>query len=202
MDEHLDDTQRVLERRALRNVRDLVDKLEAEDRGRDAANKLWTIAAVAIVGVAAVVIVATSAYRPEPRAVVGPPPLVPEPRAAAGPPPLAGSAGGAFRILHIGVRTGEFEFIRHEPVRAREVIEVDAGPGGDLKLAMVKRMAQFIRAHYAGDFQWESARLGRVVVLSARPKDNDGLEDFLMKEFFGASSGAIDVDAAKTSGGK
>ncbi len=202
MDEHLDDAQRVLERRALRNVRDLVDKLESEDRDPEAANKSWTIAAVAILGVAAVAIVATSAYRPGPRAVVSPPPPASEPRAAVGSPPLVSSAGGAFRILHIGARTGEFEFTSREPIRAREVIEVDAGPGGDLKLAMVKRMAQFIRANYAGDFRWESARLGRVVVLSARPKDNDDLEDFLMKEFFGTSSGAIDLDAAKTSGGK
>ena len=50
---------------------------------------------------------------------------------------------------------------------------------------MVRRMIELIRTHYTGDFNWESHRLGRVVVLSARPDDQRGLEDFLMQEFFG-----------------
>jgi hypothetical protein len=65
------------------------------------------------------------------------------------------------------------------------VIEVDAGVGGDIEIAMIRRMIELIRTHYTGDFQWESHRLGRVVVLSARPDDQPGLEEFLMKEFFG-----------------
>ena len=48
-----------------------------------------------------------------------------------------------------------------------------------------QRMIELIRTHYSGDFRWESHRLGRVVVLSARPEDNEGLEDFLVREFFG-----------------
>jgi hypothetical protein len=95
---------------------------------------------------------------------------------------------GVFQILHIGTRTAEFAFNgwRSDSERQwREVIEVDAGLNGDVELAVVRRMIQLIRTHYQGDFNWESHRLGRVVVLSARAEDNSGLEDFLMREFFG-----------------
>ena len=97
--------------------------------------------------------------------------------------------GGVFQVLRKGVRTGEFAFngFRREGQKKwREVIEVDAGVGGDLELAMVRRMITLIRTHYTGDFQWDSHRLGRVVVLSARPADQPGLEEFLIKEFFGS----------------
>ena len=96
--------------------------------------------------------------------------------------------GGIFQILHMGTRTGEFAFNGWRPESRRqwrEVIEVDAGPGGNLELAMVRRMIELIRTHYSGDFNWESHRLDRVVVLSARPEDQAELEDFLMREFFG-----------------
>ncbi len=96
--------------------------------------------------------------------------------------------GGVFQVLRKGVRTGEFAFngFRNEGQKQwREVIEVDAGVGGDVELAMIRRMIELIRSHYNGDFQWESHRLGRVVVMSARPADQPGLEEFLMKEFFG-----------------
>jgi outer membrane biosynthesis protein TonB len=95
--------------------------------------------------------------------------------------------GGIFQILHMGTRTGEFAFNGWRPDSQRqwrEVIEVDAGPGGNLELAMVRRMIELIRTHYTGDFNWESHRLQRTVVLSARPEDSSGLEDFLMREFF------------------
>lgn len=96
--------------------------------------------------------------------------------------------GGIFTILHMGTRTGEFAFNGWRPDSRRqwrEVVEVDAGPGGNLELAMVRRMIELIRTHYNGDFNWQSHRLQRVVVLSARPQDNAELEDFLMREFFG-----------------
>ena len=95
---------------------------------------------------------------------------------------------GIFEILHMGPRTAEFAFNGWRPDaqrKWREVIEVDAGPGGDVERAVVRRMIALIRTHYSGDFNWESHRLGRIVVLSARPEDNSGLEDFLMREFFG-----------------
>jgi hypothetical protein len=96
--------------------------------------------------------------------------------------------GGVFQVLRKGLRTGEFAFngFRGEGRRQwREVIEVDAGVGGDVELAMVRRMIELIRTHYSGDFLWESHRLGRTVTLSARLPDQPGLEDFLVKEFFG-----------------
>jgi hypothetical protein len=96
--------------------------------------------------------------------------------------------GGVFQILHMGTRTGEFAFNGWRPDSRRqwrEVIEVDAGQGGNLELAMVRRMIELIRTHYSGDFNWESHRLQRVVLLSARPEDSAELEDFLMREFFG-----------------
>ena len=96
--------------------------------------------------------------------------------------------GGVFQILSKGTRTAEFAFNGWRPdteKRWREVIEVDAGQGGDVDRAIVKRMIELIRTHYQGDFKWESHHLGRTVVLSARPQDNEGLEDFLVREFFG-----------------
>ena len=96
--------------------------------------------------------------------------------------------GGVFQVLRKGVRTGEFAFNGWKPDANRtwrEVIEVDAGQGGDVERAMVKRMIELIRSHYSGDFQWESHRLGRVITLSAKPEDQAGLEEFLIREFFG-----------------
>jgi hypothetical protein len=96
--------------------------------------------------------------------------------------------GGVFQILSKGTRTAEFAFNGWRPdteKRWREVIEVDAGLGGDIDRAIVKRMIELIRGHYQGDFKWESHHLGRTVVLSARPQDSEGLEDFLVREFFG-----------------
>jgi len=101
-----------------------------------------------------------------------------------------GSEGtsGVFQILRIGTRTAEFAFNGWKPDasrRWREVIEVDAGLGGDVELAIIRRMIQLIRTHYTGDFNWQSYKLGKVIVLSARPEDNAALEDFMSREFFG-----------------
>ena len=96
--------------------------------------------------------------------------------------------GGVFEILRKGTRTAEFAFNGWRPdteKRWREVIEVDAGSGGDLELAIVRRMIELIRTHYTGDFRWDSHYLGRVVVLSARTEDQAELEAFLIREFFG-----------------
>jgi hypothetical protein len=45
-------------------------------------------------------------------------------------------------------------------------------------------MIAIIREQESEDFIWESKRLGRNVLLSARARDTRGLEDFLMREFF------------------
>ena len=96
--------------------------------------------------------------------------------------------GGVFQILRIGTRTAEFAFNGWKPdsrSRWREVIEVDAGLGGNVELAIIQRMIALIRTHYTGNFQWESHRLGRTVTLSAKLEETEGLEDFMMREFFG-----------------
>jgi hypothetical protein len=96
-------------------------------------------------------------------------------------------AGGVFHITHKGVRSAEFLFRGWDNgsrAGMRELVEVDAGPNGDVEDAIVRKMIEIIRKHQPGDFSWDSRRLGRVVVLSARREDNAGLEDFLKKEFF------------------
>ena len=96
--------------------------------------------------------------------------------------------GGVFTILSKGHRVAEFSFNGWRPDtnrRWREVIEVDAGPGGDVELAIVRRMIQLIRSHYTGDFTWRSQRLGKSLVLSARVEHSEELEKFLIREFFG-----------------
>lgn len=98
-------------------------------------------------------------------------------------------ANGIFQILDKGVQTGRFSFrgwANDSRQSTWQTYVVDAGVGGDVELALVRRMIEIIREHYSGDFNWESQRLGRVVVLSARPKDTANLERFLMKEFFDA----------------
>lgn len=98
-------------------------------------------------------------------------------------------AGGVFQIVSKGVRSGQFVFrgwMAGARNNWRQTIDVDAGLNGDIDRAIVRRMIALIRSHYPGDFNWESHRLGRVIVLSARQKDNAELEDFLMQEFFGA----------------
>jgi hypothetical protein len=100
-----------------------------------------------------------------------------------------GGTSGVFEILSKGTRYATFSFRgwkSNANKNWRQIIEVDAGPGGDIELAMIRRMIELIREHYKEDFNWESQRLGRVVVLSARPADTSGLEAFLMREFFQA----------------
>ncbi len=94
---------------------------------------------------------------------------------------------GVFQIQSKGSRYAAFSFRGWTTDRERskyELIEVDAGLGGDVEQAIVRKMIALIRQHYQTDFNWESHRLGRVVVLSARLEDNTGLEAFLLREFF------------------
>ncbi|MBL8514508.1 MAG: hypothetical protein JNJ55_11000 [Betaproteobacteria bacterium] len=98
-----------------------------------------------------------------------------------------GGTGGVFSILDMSHRRAQYAFNGWMPTRTngwREVIEVEAGPDGDVKRAIIRSMITLIRKHYQGNFNWESHRLGRVIVLSARLEDNQGLEEFMMREFF------------------
>ena len=98
---------------------------------------------------------------------------------------------GIFQIMSKTSRNAMFSFrgwTTDSSNSRREVIEVDAGPDGDIDRAVVRKMIELIRRYYKGDFNWESQRLDRVIVLSARIEDNAGLEDFLIQEFFGAGA--------------
>ena len=96
-------------------------------------------------------------------------------------------SGGVFQVTSRGVRTAELIFrgwdVRRRNV-TRQAFEIDAGLNGDIDTAIVRKMIELIRQQKKGDFNWESRRLGRVVVLSARPQDDAELEAFLKKDFF------------------
>ena len=96
--------------------------------------------------------------------------------------------GGIFQITRLHYGNAEFLFFgwnKHIRRNTSQLIEVRKGEHRDIKHAVIARMIAIIREHESGDFLWESDRLGRDVVLSARPADNAGLEDFLWREFFG-----------------
>ena len=97
---------------------------------------------------------------------------------------------GVFQILSKGVQNGRFSFrgwTNSPNESTHQTFEVDAGIVGNVELAIVRKMIMLIREHYSGDFNWDSQRLGRVVVLSANPANNADLEEFLMREMFGSN---------------
>lgn len=97
---------------------------------------------------------------------------------------------GIFEITSLGQGKATFAFrgwTNDYSASQRRFYEVEATGGQDVRLVMIRRMIALIREHYDGNFNWESHRLGRSVVLSARPEDSAGLEDFLMMEFFGTN---------------
>jgi len=97
---------------------------------------------------------------------------------------------GIFEITSMSQRNATFAFrgwTNDYSSSKRQFYEVEVVGGQDVRLAMIRRMIALIREHYDGDFNWESHRLGRSVMQSARPEDNAGLEDFLMMEFFGSN---------------
>lgn len=103
-------------------------------------------------------------------------------------PPPSGTSG-VFSIIRMDSRSATFAFRGWKNELSyshREVYEVQAGSDGDVQRALIRKMIEIIRRYYTGDFNWDSPRMGRVVVLSARLQDNDGLEDFLLLEFFGS----------------
>jgi TonB family protein len=94
---------------------------------------------------------------------------------------------GLFEITRMGPRSAQFLFdSRNTDINnpKREVMEVRVEGDEDIHRAVVRKMMELIRQYHKEDFNWESYRLGQVVVLSARIEDSKGLEDFLMREFF------------------
>ncbi len=103
-------------------------------------------------------------------------------------------ASGIFQIIRMGPRNAQFLFRawkKDSSVPRRELIEVDAGPGVDIQRAVVRKMIELIREYHKEEFNWDSYRLDRVVVLSSRLEDSKGLEDFLIREFFGDSEAPV-----------
>jgi hypothetical protein len=94
--------------------------------------------------------------------------------------------GGLFTVTSKGVRVATFSFRGWDPRSrgARQVFEVDAGLGGNVELAIVKRMIEVIRLRFKTKAPWESQRLGRVVMISMAIEDTEEVERFLMKEVF------------------
>lgn len=97
-------------------------------------------------------------------------------------------SGGVFQLERMGYDSAEFIFYGwNKEIRRNtaQLIEVRKGGNSDIRIAVIRRMIAIIREYEQEDFLWESQRLGRSVTLSARARDNAGLEDFLMTEFFG-----------------
>ncbi len=95
--------------------------------------------------------------------------------------------GGVFGIERISHDSAEFTFFGWNKDIQRnslQLIEVRKAGEPDIRIAVIRRMIAIIREQEKEDFVWESKRLGRNVLLSARPRDTRGLEDFLMREFF------------------
>ena len=96
-------------------------------------------------------------------------------------------AGGIFDLRHTGITDAEFVFNGWNRTFRRSVgqtFDVRTPPGGDIRLAVIRKMIDIIREQRPGDFDWQSHRLGKVIVMSARVKDQPELEVFLMKEFY------------------
>lgn len=97
-------------------------------------------------------------------------------------------ANGIFEITSLSNGSATFTFlgwVGDFSSSHRQYFNVEASRGEDVRRVMIRRMISLIREHYQGDFNWESHRMGRTIVLSARQEDSAGLEDFLMTEFFG-----------------
>ncbi len=110
---------------------------------------------------------------------------------------LQSGTNGVFQIQSMESRTAAFSFrgwTTDSSNSRREYIHVELGTNSDIQIAVVRKMIELIRRYYKGNFNWESQRLDRTIVLSARIEDNEGLEDFMIKEFFGSEPGWPSVE--------
>ncbi len=95
--------------------------------------------------------------------------------------------GGMFQIESLSSDHAEFIFYgwnNNINRNTKQLIDVRRGNNSDIRIAVVRRMIAIIRENAQEDFLWMSQRLGRTVSLSARARDNSGLEEFMMREFF------------------
>jgi len=95
-------------------------------------------------------------------------------------------SGGVFKMQRTGLNDAEFMYYGWNPDARRntaQLIEVRRGNHDNIRIAVVRKMIAIIRDNVQEeDFLWDSRRLGRSVVLSARAKDNAGLEEFMLLE--------------------
>ena len=97
------------------------------------------------------------------------------------------NAGGIFQIKELDDDAAQFYFFGFDKDigrNAKQLIDVRRGDNADIRIAVVRKMISVIRANISGDFLWVSQRQGRQVRLSARPEDNAGLEDFILRDIF------------------
>jgi outer membrane biosynthesis protein TonB len=97
------------------------------------------------------------------------------------------NGGGIFQIKTMEYSYAEFYFFgwnKDINRNSKQVIEVRKGNNPDIQIAVIRKMIGIIREHETEDFLWESHRLGRQITLSARARDNAGLESFMLQEFF------------------
>ena len=98
-----------------------------------------------------------------------------------------GPGGGIFRIKRIGTEDAEFWFAgfnKDMERRTQQIIEVRKGESPDIHIAVVHKVIAIIRDEVQGDFRWQSQRLGRDIWLSARPADDEALQETLTRELF------------------
>ena len=97
------------------------------------------------------------------------------------------NSGGMFQITQLSSDAAEFTFFgwnKDIKRRASQRIDVRRENHPDIRIAVVRKMISIIREYEQEDFTWRSNRLGRDVTLSARTADTDGLEQFMLREFF------------------
>ncbi len=95
--------------------------------------------------------------------------------------------GGMFQIEQMSYDYAEFIFYGWNSNinrNTKQLIVVRRGNNSNIQLAVVRKMIALIRENTQEDFHWVSQRMGRTVTLSARARDNSGLEDFMMRDFF------------------
>ena len=97
------------------------------------------------------------------------------------------NAGGIFQIKELDEDAAQFYFFGFDKDigrNAKQLIDVRKGNNADIRIAVVRKMIAIIRDNIQGDFLWASERQGRQIRLSARPEDNAGLEDFILRDIF------------------
>jgi len=99
----------------------------------------------------------------------------------------ANESGGVFSISNKTFHSMDLKFRGWNPNFKRRwltSLTVEQGTEPDVETAVVKKMIELIRKEKTGDFEWDSHRMGKVVTMSARPKDTAELQAFLLKEMF------------------